>query len=237
MNCPMNGINAINAPIIQPASCEETERSLHKNLPAALSEVDQARTSMCILQQESVKCGHAFKVVSAQGRKLKKDHEDLLSKVKDGIAVIEVQRREMEVLRQSVPKEPALCAPLPDHSLINAATDALRGTSHTGVGTCNVMAKATVTAVRIVHNPELWERYTRTRKNLKEQCPFPLVPDPGGLLSRVQGIFPWIIVDKGVNEVLVLHGTSADTAEAIAQHGYDVRRSHEHHHPTNKSYV
>jgi len=95
---------------------------------------------------------------------------------------------------------------------------------------CNSMQDIVVTSVQAVMNMDLWNKYTLMRqqivKALKNRQGCPRMSEIA-VDSRLQEIFPPCpALDPAANEVLLLHGTSSQTAMRVARHGFDERLSH-----------
>jgi len=91
------------------------------------------------------------------------------------------------------------------------------------------MRHVNIVKVEAVANIGLWKKYCTNRSDLVERlqacrgCPWvdDLVPE----VAKFQDAFPHIKLERSANEVLLLHGTPAQTALQIAQEGFDDRLS------------
>eukprot|EP00438_Fugacium_kawagutii_P035779 Skav230487 [mRNA] locus=scaffold1445:387101:391292:- [translate_table: standard] len=81
-----------------------------------------------------------------------------------------------------------------------------------------------VLSVEQIHNVKLWKHYTFRKEEIKRENA------TAGLGAIIESELPpldWIRLDKDVNEVLLLHGTTSDKIDLIAQEGFDARMARE----------
>ena len=89
-------------------------------------------------------------------------------------------------------------------------------------GDCSRMQSVNITGLRQVYNVSLWKDYEfrkeQVRKELEGRDGVPSVT--GNLPSRVCS---WVHLDEKINEVLLIHGTTQDKIDQIANFGFDER--------------
>ena len=93
-------------------------------------------------------------------------------------------------------------------------------------GDCSRMRTVSITGLHQVYNVSLWKDYEfrkeQVRKELEIRQGVPIVAS--NLPSRVCS---WVHLDGKINEVLLIHGTTQDRIDQIANFGFDERLARE----------
>jgi len=107
--------------------------------------------------------------------------------------------------------------------LIRESVRAACGNGCNGVdGNGRGTKSATVTKVKRIENGPVWKRYwERKQQMLKGKKP--KIKLAAATMDRISqcGNFPLVQVSKEINELLLFHGTSEDSANSIAKGGFD----------------
>ena len=114
-------------------------------------------------------------------------------------------------VRAKVPLEDGLFATLQE-SLVSACP----ADHH---GDCNIARSLTITGLEQVHNIRLWKSYEFRKEQVKKELEGSPVPEVTSSFSGCK----WAKLDPTVNEIWVLHGTTPDKVEFIANFGFDER--------------
>lgn len=80
-----------------------------------------------------------------------------------------------------------------------------------------------IVSVEQVHNVLLWNKYTARKDRMRKELANAVIARcEGGILE-----LPWIKLEEGLNEFLLLHGTHSDKIDIITQFGFDERIARE----------
>jgi len=96
-------------------------------------------------------------------------------------------------------------------------------TSH--FDSCALMRRKSLEIVSVeqVHNVLLWNKYTARKDRMRKELANAVIAHcEGGILE-----LPWIKLEEGLNEFLLLHGTHSDKIDIITQFGFDERIARE----------
>eukprot|EP00435_Cladocopium_sp_Y103_P023365 s3260_g5.t1 len=88
---------------------------------------------------------------------------------------------------------------------------------------CLAARQLEVLSVEQVHNVKLWKQYAFRKDEIKRE-------NETSISTAVESdLLPpdWIQLDRNVNEVFLLHGTTADKIDMITQYGFDQRMARE----------
>lgn len=90
---------------------------------------------------------------------------------------------------------------------------------------CSNLRGLVIKQIREVRNVRLWKQYLSKRQQmhdcLQDRVSVPAVQQVLPQISKIAKAFPHIFLQQSVNEVLLLHGTSEQSANLIAEQGFD----------------
>ncbi|CAE8679120.1 unnamed protein product [Polarella glacialis] len=228
-NITTGRVRSIRRNLLQQRCCQQLEACPHK------TELETLRSRLADLQEQLLAKDRAVKSSKIElislGQRLKRQQMESDALIWQLLRSREVWKNELQKLDEVKCSLPNLVAGM------QAVLAGLLPTGHTGK--CQETLKVKVVEVYSVCNVDVWQKYKTQRDTIKRRlCNQSVIKSPedsklranprlhslGALL--LQGGSSHIL-QEACNEVLLLHGTSAESAQAIALQGFDGRLARE----------